>query len=71
MAHTHEQYHHSPSSTGGLTERRRLAWAFTFTTVILVVEVAGGLLSGSLALISDAGHMLVDSLALLLEDRKR
>lgn len=32
----------------------------------MLVEVAGGLLSGSLALLADAGHMLTDTMALLL-----
>lgn len=36
------------------------------TLVFLAVEVAGGLLSGSLALLSDAGHMASDAAALLL-----
>ena len=36
------------------------------TITFMVVEVIGGLLSGSLALLADAGHMLTDSLALLL-----
>ena len=33
---------------------------------MMVAEVIGGLLSNSLALLSDAGHMLTDNLALLL-----
>ncbi len=47
-------------------ERRRLGYAIVFTLVILVVEVVGGFLSGSLALLSDAGHMFVDGLSLIL-----
>ncbi|MBI5646083.1 MAG: cation transporter [Ignavibacteriae bacterium] len=47
-------------------EKRRLGWAIVFTSAILFVEFVGGLLSGSLALISDAGHMLVDSLSLVM-----
>ena len=43
-----------------------LGIAFALTCVMLVVEAAGGLLSGSLALLADAGHMLVDAGALLL-----
>lgn len=45
---------------------RRLAWAFALTSVTLAVEVVGGIWSGSLALLADAGHMLVDAMALLL-----
>lgn len=44
---------------------RRLLLAFVLTTVTLVAEAVGGWLSGSLALLADAGHMLVDALALL------
>ncbi|MDP1629575.1 MAG: cation diffusion facilitator family transporter [bacterium] len=44
--------------------RNRLLVAFGITFLMMVVEFAGGLLSGSIALISDAAHMLVDTLAL-------
>lgn len=44
---------------------RKLLFAFVLTTVTLVVEALGGWISGSLALLADAGHMLVDALALL------
>ena len=40
--------------------------ALVTTSVILVAEFVGGLLSNSLALLADAGHMLSDALALLL-----
>ena len=40
--------------------------ALILTIVIMVVETAGGIISHSLALTSDAGHMLVDALALVL-----
>lgn len=65
MAHQHGHARGHTTAIGS-DEGRRLAWALAFTTAILLVEVAGGILSGSLALISDAGHMLVDSLSLLL-----
>src|SRR5438874_11397909 len=42
----------------------RLRFALGLTLVILVVELAGGLLSHSLALLSDAGHVLTDVFAL-------
>ena len=44
----------------------KLLLAFALTTAMMIGEVGGGLWSGSLALLADAGHMLVDSLALLL-----
>ena len=43
---------------------RPLIIAIAITGVFTVVEFVGGLLSGSLALMSDAGHMLTDTLAL-------
>jgi cobalt-zinc-cadmium efflux system protein len=36
------------------------------TLIIFVIEIAGGVYSGSLSLISDAGHMFIDAAALLL-----
>jgi len=44
----------------------RLKIALLITALFLLVEVIGGLLSGSLALVSDAGHMLSDLLSLIL-----
>lgn len=41
-------------------------WAMLLTLGFAFVEAATGVLSGSLALLSDAGHMLTDSLSLLL-----
>ena len=46
--------------------RKSMKIALFITLVFFLVEVAGGLLSGSLALISDAGHMFSDLLALIL-----
>jgi len=44
--------------------RRRLKIALGLVIVIMAFEVAGGIVSNSLALLGDAGHMLVDALAL-------
>ena len=46
--------------------RRRLLLVLIFTSLYLCAEVIGGLLTNSLALFSDAGHMLTDIGALLL-----
>jgi len=46
--------------------RKSMKIALFITLIFFLVEVAGGLLSGSLALISDAGHMFSDLLSLLL-----
>lgn len=40
--------------------------AFILTSTYLIVEVVGGLITGSLALLSDAAHMLTDSSALAI-----
>ncbi|MBI5747338.1 MAG: cation transporter [Nitrospirae bacterium] len=48
------------------SEMRRLMAASSMTALMLVVEIAGGLLTNSLALISDAGHMLTHLLALTI-----
>lgn len=40
--------------------KRQLTIVFAFTTLYLIVEVIGGLLTGSLALLADAAHMLTD-----------
>lgn len=50
---------------GGVSMRRLFA-AFLINFVFLVVEVIGGLVTNSLALLADAGHMLTDVAALAL-----
>lgn len=47
-----------------LTLEKRLALSFMLTLLILFAEVIGGIISKSLALLSDAGHMLTDVFAL-------
>lgn len=49
-----------------LKEERKLFLVLIFTSIIMVAEVVGGYLSGSLALLADAGHMFTDVAALLL-----
>ena len=60
--HIHQMDHTHSSSL----HQRHLLIALFVTGTIMVAEVIGGLLSNSLALLSDAGHMLMDILALLL-----
>jgi cobalt-zinc-cadmium efflux system protein len=48
------------------SRERKLLLAFVLTALMLLAEAIGGLWSGSLALLADAGHMLVDALALAL-----
>jgi len=45
---------------------RRLLWAGLLTAGAMLAEAIGGIVSGSLALLADAGHMLTDSAALAL-----
>ena len=52
-------HHHS-------SDERRLLLALTLTGSFMLVEVAGGIWSGSLALLADAGHMLTDTASLAL-----
>lgn len=47
-------------------EGRSLLFALAVISVFMVVEFVGGLLSGSLALIADASHMMTDAVALAL-----
>jgi cobalt-zinc-cadmium efflux system protein len=54
---------HGPVSASG-RHRWRLAAAFGLVACFFVVELVAGLLTGSLALISDAGHMAADVVAL-------
>jgi cobalt-zinc-cadmium efflux system protein len=46
--------------------QNRLIWSLAVTVALFVAEVAGGILSNSLALLSDAGHVLTDGFALAL-----
>lgn len=55
MSHSHDS-----------SNMRRVLIALLLTGTFMVVEVIGGILSGSLALLADAGHMLTDTMALAL-----
>jgi len=60
--HAHHGHVHHAASDG---RENRLLFAFALTLAMLVAEAIGGFISGSLALLADAGHMLVDAAALL------
>jgi cobalt-zinc-cadmium efflux system protein len=60
VAHAHE---HPPKEARG-ENRRALSITLALTASFTVAEVIGGLLTGSLALLADAGHMLSDNLSL-------
>lgn len=57
---------HSHGHSHGSTNRRRLIAALAITGSILVVEIIGALVTGSLALLVDAAHMLTDSMGLIV-----
>ncbi len=59
VRHSHEGHSHGVSEGGGNV--RALTTVLVLTTTFLIVEVVGGLLTGSLALLADAGHMASDS----------
>lgn len=56
--------HNHASLSAGARHKGPLLAAFALLTVFMVVEVAAGLISNSLALLSDAGHMLTDVIGL-------
>ncbi len=56
----------SHTTPGGATPTRTFALVLALTGAFTVVELVGGLLAGSLALLADAGHMLSDAFALAL-----
>lgn len=58
--HAHAHSSHGRAAAG----RRRLSMVLALTALYMVAEVVGGWLTGSLALLADAGHMLADVAAL-------
>ena len=76
--HGHEDHDHDTHAEhdqGGTSKRRNdlrgaskrsLILALSLISTFMFVEVIGGVLSGSLALLADAGHMLTDAAAILL-----
>ena len=68
-AHQHapgERGHDAAASSRAEADRRWLGGALALILAFMAAEVVVGLLSGSLALIADAGHMLTDAAALAL-----
>jgi cobalt-zinc-cadmium efflux system protein len=62
-SNAHELHHNQGVESGSIT---RVQIALSLTGVFMLVEVVGGILSGSLALLADAGHMLTDTMSLAL-----
>ena len=66
--HDHGAGHDHSHGAGAYrdADRKALKIAAVLTAGFMLVEVAGGLITGSLALLADAGHMLSDSFSLVL-----
>jgi cobalt-zinc-cadmium efflux system protein len=62
--HTHKAHNHEEGNRSLF--RKRLTFALALTAAFFVVEVVGGFMTGSLALLADAGHMLTDIASLVL-----
>jgi cobalt-zinc-cadmium efflux system protein len=62
MSHGHD---HGTGSSA-LSDRRRLGLVLAITGTVLVAQVVGAVLTGSLALLADAGHMLTDAAGLVV-----
>ncbi|HFK1789567.1 TPA: cation diffusion facilitator family transporter [Bacillus pacificus] len=58
MGHSHDHGHSK--------NKKALLFAFLLTTSFMIAEVIGGFVTNSLALLSDAGHMLSDAVSLAL-----
>ena len=64
MHGSHTQAPTTGSAAAG--HKKRMTWALGLTLAYMAVEVAGGLITGSLALLADAAHMLTDAGGLAL-----
>ncbi|MFA6299646.1 MAG: cation diffusion facilitator family transporter [Nocardioides sp.] len=62
MGHGHGHGH----AAGRAADRSRLRWVLAITGSVLAVELIGAYLTGSLALLADAGHMATDAGAVVL-----
>jgi len=65
MAHDHGEAGHAHDHTAG-ANAKMLGWALALTSTYLIAEVIGGIVFNSLALLSDAAHMLTDVAALVI-----
>src|SRR5690349_22069156 len=58
--------HGHDHAAGRAQDRRRLLLVLLLTLAVVVVEVVGAVVSGSLALLADAGHMLTDAAGIVI-----
>lgn len=59
-----EHFNHHGQQQGNNQNKKVMLWTFFLITGFMVVEIIGGVMTNSLALLSDAGHMMSDSAAL-------
>ena len=64
-AHSHDHGLDGAATAGG-KHRKKLVLVLSITATIFVVQVIGAIISGSLALLADAGHMLTDATGVLV-----
>lgn len=64
--HDHDAHDHAHGHGHGTQNQRAVGIAALLTGGFMIAEVVGGVVSGSLALLADAGHMLTDFAALVL-----
>ncbi|SDL47289.1 cobalt-zinc-cadmium efflux system protein [Modicisalibacter muralis] len=67
MAHhdsSHIDHAHDHTPTVTADSEKRVRWALLLTAGFMLAEIVGGIVSGSLALLADAGHMFSDSASL-------
>ena len=64
MAHSHS---HSPAQAPDNGNARRLLWAFIVTAGFMLIEAIGGAISGSLALLADAGPSVLQAQQQMLD----
>lgn len=62
--HGHTHSHAPPGGTATAAYRGRLRVALSITLTVMVVEIVGGIMADSLALVADAAHMATDALGL-------
>ncbi|MFE1597475.1 cation diffusion facilitator family transporter [Methylobacterium sp. ID0610] len=66
MGHGHSHGSSIPTGSAAAKNKGRLGWALGLTLAYMLAEVVGGLLTGSLALLADAAHMVTDAGGLAL-----
>ena len=64
MSHNHNHIHHSSSSSSGLSSTRNFRTVFLLNFGFTLFEIVGGILTNSIAIISDALHDLGDSISI-------